>query len=183
MAINERLGSYFFIGYVVTDCEFEEDSENNSKCAGCGKCISACPLGALGDSFCEEKCLSYITQKKGELSEEEKGEFLADLGVEKSGLEKLIVASYKVLGLMSFLTTGEDETRAWTIPVGCKAPQAAGKIHTDFERGFIKAETINYKQLLESGSYAAAREKGLVRIEGKEYVMQDGDVVLFRFNV
>ena len=103
--------------------------------------------------------------------------------MEKSGLEKLIVASYKVLGLMSFLTTGEDETRAWTIPVGCKAPQAAGKIHTDFERGFIKAETINYKQLLESGSYAAAREKGLVRIEGKEYVMQDGDVVLFRFNV
>ena len=126
---------------------------------------------------------AQIEQELAELSDEEKTEFLADLGVEKSGLEKLIVASYKVLGLMSFLTTGEDETRAWTIPIGCKAPQAAGKIHTDFERGFIKAETINYKQLLESGSYAAAREKGLVRIEGKDYVMQDGDVVLFRFNV
>ena len=126
---------------------------------------------------------AQIEQELAELEDDEKADFLADLGVERSGLEKLIVASYKVLGLMSFLTTGEDETRAWTIPIGCKAPQAAGKIHTDFERGFIKAETINYKQLLDSGSYAAAREKGLVRIEGKEYVMQDGDVVLFRFNV
>ena len=124
-----------------------------------------------------------IEQELAELPEEEKKEYLADLGVEKGGLEKLIVASYRVLGLMSFLTTGEDETRAWTIPVGCKAPKAAGKIHTDFERGFIKAEVINYRLLLDCGSYAAAREKGLVRIEGKEYVMQDGDVVLFRFNV
>jgi len=126
---------------------------------------------------------AQIEQEIAELSDEEKAEFLADLGVEKSGLEKLIAASYKLLGLMSFLTTGEDETRAWTIPVGCKAPQAAGKIHSDFERGFIKAEVINYRELLEAGSYANAGKKGLVRIEGKEYVVQDGDVILFRFNV
>ena len=100
-----------------------------------------------------------------------------------AGLDKLIRASYHLLGLMSFLTSGEDETRAWTIKQGTKAPQAAGKIHTDFERGFIKAEVVNYKDLLENGSLAAAREKGLVRMEGKEYVVQDGDVILFRFNV
>ena len=109
--------------------------------------------------------------------------FLDDLGLKESGLEKLIRASYHLLGLMSFLTSGEDETRAWTIKQGTKAPQAAGKIHTAFERGFIKAEVVNYKDLLENGSLAAAREKGLVRMEGKEYVVQDGDVILFRFNV
>ncbi|MGI6020015.1 MAG: redox-regulated ATPase YchF [Lachnospiraceae bacterium] len=124
-----------------------------------------------------------IEQEMSELSEEEAREFLDDLGVEKSGLDKLIQASYRLLNLMSFLTTGEDETRAWTIPIGCKAPKAAGKIHSDIERGFIKAETINYRELLDCGSYAAAREKGLIRLEGKDYVMQDGDVVLFRFNV
>ena len=124
-----------------------------------------------------------IEQEIAELDDEEKAEFLADLGVSRSGLDKLIEASYHLLGLMSFLTTGEDETRAWTIPIGCKAPKAAGKIHTDFERGFIKAEVINYRQLLECGSYAAAREKGLVRMEGKEYIVQDGDVITFRFNV
>ena len=122
-------------------------------------------------------------QEVSELSDEEKEEFFEDLGVKKSGLEKLIAASYHLLGLQSFLTTGEDETRAWTIKIGTKAPQAAGKIHTDFERGFIKAEVINYQQLLDCGSYAAAREKGLVRMEGKDYVVQDGDVILFRFNV
>lgn len=124
-----------------------------------------------------------IEQEIAELDDEEKAEFLADLGVQKSGLDKLIAASYHLLGLMSFLTTGEDETRAWTIPIGCKAPKAAGKIHTDFERGFIKAEVINYRQLLDCGSYPAAREKGLVRMEGKEYVVRDGDVITFRFNV
>ncbi|MBQ6376708.1 MAG: redox-regulated ATPase YchF [Lachnospiraceae bacterium] len=124
-----------------------------------------------------------IEQEISELDDDEKAEFLADLGVTKSGLDKLIAASYHLLGLMSFLTTGEDETRAWTIPIGCKAPKAAGKIHTDFERGFIKAEVINYQQLLDCGSYAAAREKGLVRMEGKEYIVQDGDVITFRFNV
>ena len=118
-----------------------------------------------------------------ELDDEERQMFLDDLGLKESGLEKLIRASYHLLGLMSFLTSGEDETRAWTIKQGTKAPQAAGKIHTDFERGFIKAEVVNYKDLLENGSLAAAREKGLVRMEGKEYVVQDGDVILFRFNV
>ena len=126
---------------------------------------------------------AQIEQELVELDDEEKAEFLADLGIEKSGLEKLIAASYHLLGLMSYLTPGADETRAWTIPIGCKAPKAAGKIHSDFERGFIKAEVINYKELLEAGSYAAAREKGLIRIEGKEYVVRDGDVILFRFNV
>ena len=105
------------------------------------------------------------------------------LGIDESGLDKLIKASYKLLGLMSFLTAGEPEVRAWTIKIGTKAPEAAGKIHSDIERGFIKAEVINYKELIDCGSLAKAREKGLIRIEGKDYVMQDGDVVLFRFNV
>lgn len=124
-----------------------------------------------------------IEQEISELEDDEKKEFLEDLGIKQSGLEKLIVASYRLLGLLSFLTAGEDETRAWIIKVGTKAPQAAGKIHSDFERGFIKAEVVNYRDLLESGSYAGAREKGLVRMEGKDYVVQDGDVILFRFNV
>lgn len=124
-----------------------------------------------------------IEEEISELDDEEKAEYLEAMGLTESGLDKLIRASYKLLGLMSFLTAGEDECRAWTIKIGTKAPQAAGKIHTDFERGFIKAEVVNYKDLLEQGSLAAAREKGLVGIEGKEYVVQDGDVILFRFNV
>ncbi len=126
---------------------------------------------------------AQIEQEIAELEEDEKQMFLEDLGLTESGLEKLIAASYHLLGLMSFLTAGEDETRAWTIKIGTKAPQAAGKIHSDFERGFIKAEVVNYKDLLEQGSLAAAREKGLVGMEGKEYVVKDGDVILFRFNV
>jgi len=126
---------------------------------------------------------AQIEQEISELDDDEKAMFLEDLGLEESGLEKLIRASYSLLGLMSFLTAGEDETRAWTIKIGTKAPQAAGKIHSDFERGFIKAEVVNYKDLLEQGSLAAAREKGLVGMEGKEYVVKDGDVILFRFNV
>lgn len=126
---------------------------------------------------------AQIEQEIAELDEEEKAMFLEDLGLKESGLEKLIRASYHLLGLISYLTAGEDETRAWTIRKGTKAPQAAGKIHTDFERGFIKAEVVNYKDLLEQGSLAAAREKGLVGMEGKEYVVRDGDVILFRFNV
>ena len=126
---------------------------------------------------------AQIEEEISELDDEERQMFLDDLGLKESGLEKLIRASYHLLGLMSFLTSGEDETRAWTIKQGTKAPQPAGKIHTDFERGFIKAEVVNYKDLLENGSLAAAREKGLVRMEGKEYVVQDGDVILFRFNV
>ncbi len=126
---------------------------------------------------------AQIEQEISELDDDEKAMFLEDLGLAESGLEKLIKASYKLLGLMSYLTAGEDETRAWTIKIGTKAPQAAGKIHSDFERGFIKAEVVNYKDLLEQGSLAAAREKGLVGMEGKEYVVKDGDVILFRFNV
>ncbi len=126
---------------------------------------------------------AQIEEEIAELDEEETAMFLEDLGLKESGLQKLIKASYHILGLMSFLTAGEDETRAWTIKIGTKAPQAAGKIHTDFERGFIKAEVVNYRDLLEQGSLAAAREKGLVGMEGKDYVVQDGDVILFRFNV
>ena len=126
---------------------------------------------------------AQIEQEISELDEDEKAMFLEDLGLSESGLEKLIKASYHILGLMSFLTAGEDETRAWTIKIGTKAPQAAGKIHSDFERGFIKAEVVNYRDLLEQGSLSAAREKGLVGIEGKDYVVKDGDVILFRFNV
>ena len=109
--------------------------------------------------------------------------FLDDLGIDSAGLDKMIQASYKLLGLISFLTAGPQEVRAWTIKKGTKAPQAAGKIHSDFERGFIRAEVVAFDELIASGTYAAAREKGLVRSEGKEYVMKDGDVVLFRFNV
>ena len=126
---------------------------------------------------------AQIEQEIAELEDDEKKEFLEDLGLSESGLDKLIAASYKLLGLISFLTTGEDETRAWTITEGTKAPQAAGKIHTDFERGFIRAEVVSYDNLVEQGSMNAAKEKGLVRSEGKDYVVQDGDVVLFRFNV
>ena len=117
------------------------------------------------------------------LSMEEKELFLADLGLDKSGLDRLIKTCYDLLGLISYLTAGKPEVRAWTITKGTKAPGAAGKIHTDFERGFIRAEVVAFKDLMECGSMTAAKEKGLVRSEGKEYVMQDGDVVLFRFNV
>ncbi len=126
---------------------------------------------------------AQIEAEMSDLDDDEKKEFLDDLGISSSGLDKLITASYDLLGLISYLTSGEPETRAWTIKKGTKAPQAAGKIHTDFERGFIKAEVIDWKELLECGSLTAAKEKGLVRMEGKDYVVQDGDVILFRFNV
>ncbi|MGI6196296.1 MAG: redox-regulated ATPase YchF [Eubacteriales bacterium] len=118
-----------------------------------------------------------------ELEGEDKKAFLAELGIEQSGLDNLVSACYDLLGLISFLTAGPEEVRAWTITRGTKAPQAAGKIHTDFERGFIRAEVISFDDLVACGSTAVAKEKGLMRSEGKEYVMQDGDVVLFRFNV
>jgi GTP-binding protein YchF len=126
---------------------------------------------------------AQIEQEIAELEDDEKRMFLEELGLKESGLEKLIKASYHILGLISYLTAGPKETRAWTIKVGTKAPQAAGKIHSDFERGFIRAEIVNYHNLVECGNYNAAKEKGLVRSEGKDYVVQDGDVVLFRFNV
>ncbi|MEB3175626.1 MAG: redox-regulated ATPase YchF [Cyanobacteriota bacterium] len=118
-----------------------------------------------------------------DLDEAERLDFLASLGVEEGGLKSLIAATYELLGLRTYLTTGPQETRAWTIVAGMKAPQAAGVIHSDFERGFIRAETVAYEDLLQSGSMQAAKEKGLVRSEGKEYVVQEGDVLLFRFNV
>jgi ribosome-binding ATPase len=126
---------------------------------------------------------AQIEQEIAELDDDEKKMFLEDMGLKESGLEKLIHASYQILGLISYLTAGPKETKAWTIVKGTKAPQAAGKIHTDFERGFIRAEIVNYANLVDCGNYNAAKEKGLVRSEGKEYVVQDGDVVLFRFNV
>ena len=127
-------------------------------------------------------CIKMEEELSG-LEGEDKAEMLNALGLDESGLDKVIKASYSLLGLMSFLTAGEPEVRAWTIKKGTKAPQAAGKIHSDIERGFIKAEVVSYDDLIKEGSMVSAKEKGLVRSEGKEYVMQDGDVVLFRFNV
>lgn len=124
-----------------------------------------------------------IEEEIAELDAAEKKEFLQELGMSESGLDKIVKASYKLLGLISYLTAGEPEVRAWTIVNGTKAPQAAGKIHTDFEKGFIRAEVVAYDDLMACGTMTAAKEKGLVRSEGKEYVMHDGDIVLFRFNV
>lgn len=160
----------------VAEDELSDDGESNPF-------VQAVKEYAAGQKSEVFVICAEIEEEIAELDEDEKKMFLEDLGLKESGLEKLVRASYRLLGLMSFLTSGEDETRAWTIRVGTKAPQAAGKIHTDFERGFIKAEVVNYRDLLDCGSYAGAREKGLVRMEGKEYVVQDGDVILFRFNV
>ena len=124
-----------------------------------------------------------IEEEIAGLEKDEKQMFLDELSAAESGLDKLIKASYKLLGLISYLTAGKPEVRAWTIKEGTKAPQAAGKIHTDFERGFIRAEVVHFDDLMNCGSMSAAKEKGLVRSEGKEYVMKDGDIVLFRFNV
>ena len=126
---------------------------------------------------------AQIEQEIAEMDEEDKLMFLEDLGIHQSGLDRLIAASYKLLGLISYLTAGPKEVRAWTIVKGTKAPGAAGKIHSDFERGFIRAEVVSFQDLKDCGNYTAAKEKGLVRIEGKDYVVQDGDIMLFRFNV
>ena len=126
---------------------------------------------------------AQIEEEIAQMEPEEKAEFIEELGIGQSGLDRLITACYRLLGLISFLTAGEDECRAWTITNGTKAPQAAGKIHTDFEKGFIRAEIVPFDTLRELGSMAACKEKGLVRSEGKDYVMKDGDITLFRFNV
>ena len=126
---------------------------------------------------------AQIEEEIAQMEPEEKDAFLSELGLGQSGLDRLIAACYTLLGLISFLTAGADECRAWTIRRGTKAPQAAGKIHTDFERGFIRAEVVAFEDLRALGSMAAWRDRGLVRSEGKDYVMRDGDVVLFRFNV
>lgn len=126
---------------------------------------------------------AQIEQEISELDEDEKLDFLQELGITDTGLDRLIAASYRLLGLISYLTAGPKEVRAWTIEAGTKAPGAAGKIHSDFERGFIRAEIVSFDDLISSTSYTLAKEKGLVRIEGKEYVVKDGDIILFRFNV
>ncbi|MGL4736842.1 MAG: redox-regulated ATPase YchF [Cellulosilyticaceae bacterium] len=126
---------------------------------------------------------AQIEQELADLDEEEKVVFLQDLGIESSGFDQLVAASYRLLGLISYLTAGVQEVRAWTITVGTKAPGAAGKIHSDFERGFIRAEIVHYDDIVACGSFNAAKEKGLVRLEGKEYVVKDGDIINFRFNV
>ena len=124
-----------------------------------------------------------IEEELAQLEDEERAEYLSELGLPASGLDRLVQTSYRLLGLISYLTAGPKEVRAWTITRGMTAPQAAGKIHSDFERGFIRAEVVSYEDLVSNGSMTACKEKGLVRSEGKEYIVQDGDVMLFRFNV
>ena len=158
------------------EADFTGGVENNARY----QAVKA--LAASEGAGCLPICAELEAQI-AELDPEEKVMFLEELGLEASGLDRLIQAGYALLGLISFLTAGKPEVRAWTIVKGTKAPQAAGKIHSDFERGFIRAEVVAFDDLVACGSMAAAREKGLVRSEGKEYVMQDGDVVLFRFNV
>ena len=138
---------------------------------------------ALGEGSEVFVVSAKLEEEISDLTQEEKQEFLDELGVTSSGLDRLISSSYKLLGLISYLTAGEQEVRAWTIKEGTKAPQAAGKIHTDFEKGFIRAEIVSFDNLKEAGKYTVAKEKGWVRLEGKEYVVKDGDVILFRFNV
>ena len=160
----------------MSDSDFSDGLENNE---GYKK---VCEIAKSECSGVLPIC-AQIEEEIVEMDAEEKEMFLSDMGLEESGLDRLIKECYSLLGLISFLTAGKQEVRAWTIKKGTKAPQAAGKIHSDFERGFIRAEVIAYDDLIECGSMAAAKEKGLVRSEGKEYVMKDGDVVLFRFNV
>lgn len=160
----------------VSEEDLAEDGGNNAY------------VTAVRDYARESDCEVFVVCAEieaeiSELEEEERKEFLEAMGLTESGLEKLIRASYSLLGLISYLTAGETETRAWTITKGTKAPQAAGKIHSDFERGFIRAEIVRYEDLISLGSLNAAREKGLLRSEGKDYVVQDGDVILFKFNV
>ena len=143
---------------------------------------TVCEIAAGEDAQVLPIC-ARIEEELAQLDDEEKEMFLEELGMEESGLDRMIKTSYALLGLISYLTAGPDEVRAWTIKRGTKAPQAAGKIHSDFERGFIRAEIVAFDDLKACGTMAAAKEKGLVRSEGKEYVMNDGDVTLFRFNV
>ena len=154
----------------VSEDDLADDAANNEG-------VQAVREYAKGEQSAE------IEAEISELDDDEKKMFLEDLGLKESGLEKLIKASYKLLGLISYLTAGEPEVRAWTITEGTKAPQAAGKIHSDFERGFIRAEVVSYDDLIACGSHTAAKEKGLIRLEGKDYVVKDGDIMLFRFNV
>lgn len=166
---------------VIYACNMSEDDFANSISENArykAVCAIAAAEGAEVLPICAE-----LEAQIASLSKEEKEMFLADLGIAQGGLDLLIQRSYHLLGLISYLTAGEPEVRAWTITKGTKAPQAAGKIHSDFERGFIRAEVISFDELMDCGTMQAAKEKGKIRSEGKEYVMQDGDIVLFRFNV
>ena len=180
---QELMRSYNLLTYKPVIYAANVAEEDLADDGGSNAHVTAVRQFAAGEDSEVFVICAQIEQEIAELDDEEKAMFLEDLGLKESGLEKLIAASYSLLGLLSFLTSGEDETRAWTIKVGTKAPQAAGKIHSDFERGFIRAEVVNYQDLLDCGAYSAARDKGLIRLEGKEYVVQDGDVILFRFNV
>ena len=160
----------------MSDEDFSNGIENNRFLAVVKEVAAEENAGVL--PICAQ-----IEEEIVDMDDEEKEMFLSDLGLEESGLDRLIKECYSLLGLISYLTAGKPEVRAWTIKKGTKAPQAAGKIHTDFERGFIRAEVVSFDDLMACGSIAAAKEKGLYRSEGKEYVMNDGDVVLFRFNV
>ena len=160
----------------VAEDDFAKGIEKN-------KCVNTVKEFAAAEHSEVMPVSAKIEEEISQLEGEEKQMFLDELGMTESGLDRLIKASYSLLGLISYLTAGEPEVRAWTIKKGTKAPQAAGKIHSDFERGFIRAEVVHYNDLMDCGSMAAAKEKGLVRSEGKDYVMKDGDIVLFRFNV
>lgn len=160
----------------VAETDFADGIENNQY-------VKAVEEFAAKENSQVMPVSAKIEEEISQLEGEEKAMFLEELCMTESGLDRLVKASYTLLGLISYLTAGEPEVRAWTIKKGTKAPQAAGKIHSDFERGFIRAEVVHYDDLMECGTMAAAKEKGLVRSEGKEYVMQDGDIVLFRFNV
>ena len=160
----------------VSEDDLADDAANNEG-------VQAVREYAKGEQSEVFVVCAEIEAEISELDDDEKKMFLEDLGLKESGLEKLIKASYKLLGLISYLTAGDPEVRAWTITEGTKAPQAAGKIHSDFERGFIRAEVVSYDDLIACGSHTAAKEKGLIRLEGKDYVVKDGDIMLFRFNV
>ena len=160
----------------VSEDDLADDAANNEG-------VQAVREYAKGEQSEVFVVCAEIEAEISELDDDEKKMFLEDLGLKESVLEKLIKASYKLLGLISYLTAGEPEVRAWTITEGTKAPQAAGKIHSDFERGFIRAEVVSYDDLIACGSHTAAKEKGLIRLEGKDYVVKDGDIMLFRFNV
>ena len=160
----------------VSEDDLADDAANNEG-------VQAVREYAKGEQSEVFVVCAEIEAEISELDDDEKKMFLEDLGLKESGLEKLIKASYKLLGLISYLTAGEPEVRAWTITEGTKAPKAAGKIHSDFERGFIRAEVVSYDDLIACGSHTAAKEKGLIRLEGKDYVVKDGDIMLFRFNV
>lgn len=158
----------------------EDDFRNNIETSAHYKTV--CEIAEREHAAVLPIC-AQLEAEISDMSDEDKKMFLSELGLEVSGLDRIIKEGYSLLGLISYLTAGQPEVRAWTIKKGTKAPQAAGKIHTDFEKGFIRAEVVSFNDLMSCGSMAAAKEKGLVRSEGKEYVMQDGDVVLFRFNV